>query len=343
LYDSMSKKGEHKSDYDRDVQKLYELTKDVLDNTVHNTNLKMAMRQSKKIIKAAKRDPATKKLLEDGAKLLEHISDKKGVNLLNPELLNEIRAIVVPVLLDHFDNAPLPDYHGYDSNALGKFDYTLSGIRLGATGIVPSKVKVEFKYKAEANPAQLKVESQKMYMYIEAYDIQVAFKDVKWVYNRHTIPRFTDSGTVDLATAGKGITLKLKAQMHNYEAPEHAHSLGELLSEPKEKKMFSVVRAECEIDDFHVRVSDAGGASVFYEMLAGMMGTKVKHQIEDLVEQKMNLLASKFDKQLYDIVRRATQPSLAMETKDAILSAGLSAVETVKDTATDAKSSLQSM
>jgi len=242
-------------------------------------------------------------------------------------------------LMEHLDNAPLPDYHGNDKNALGKFDYTLSGIRMGTSGIIPSKVKVEFRYKAEANPSALKVEKQQMLMYLEASDIQLAFKDVKWVYNRNTIPRFSDNGTIDLATAGKGITLKLKAELHDYQGPQHASSLSDLLAEPKERKMFTVLRAEALIDDFHVRISDAGGANVFYEMLAGIWGTKIKHQIENLIEVKMNLLATKFDHQLYDIVRRATQPSLGEETKDALLSIG----EKIKDTAADAKSSLQSM
>jgi len=107
--------------------------------------------------------------------------------------------------------------------------------------------------------------------------------------------------------------------------------------------MFSILKAECDIDDFHVRVSDTGAANVFYEMLAGIWVTKIKNQIEQLIESKMNLLALKFDHQLYDICRRATQPSLAEETKEALISAGQAAGERVKETVEDAKKSLQSM
>jgi len=73
-------------------------------------------------------------------------------------------------------------------------------------------------------------------MYLEASDIQLSFKDVKWHYNRHTIPRFSDNGTIDFATAKKGITLRVKAELHDYQAPEHAHNLQQLLADPKEKK-----------------------------------------------------------------------------------------------------------
>lgn len=155
------------------------------------------------MIRAAKKDPSTAKLIADSQKLIKDISNKKGTGLVDPELLNEIRAVIVPVIVDHLDNAPLPDFHGYDENAFGKFDYTLSDIRLGTTGLVPSKVKVQFLFKAIADPSHLKVEEQHTYMYLEINDIQVSFKDVKWAYNRHTIPRFSDHGTVDLATAGK--------------------------------------------------------------------------------------------------------------------------------------------
>jgi len=262
---------------------------------------------------------------------------------MDPQLLNEIRAVIVPILLDHFDNAPLPDFHGHDKNALGTFDYTLSEIRLGLSGLIPSKVKVEFRYKAEADPSHLELNKQKMLMYLEASDMQVAFKDVKWVYNRHTIPRFTDKGTLDIATAGKGIMLKLKARIHDYQPPQHSHNLTDLLTPPHEQKMFSVLRAECDIDDFHVRVSDTGAAAPFYEMLAGIWGKKLKSRIESLVEEKMNLLADKFNTQLYDICRRATQPTLAEETKDALLNAGKSAGEKIKETASEVQKSLQSM
>lgn len=71
--------------------------------------------------------------------------------------------------------------------------------------------------------------------------------------------------------------------MHNYQNPKGAQSLSELLEPPTDFKMFDIVRADVNIDDFHVRVSDAGGANVFYEMLAGVWGTKLKHKVEDLV------------------------------------------------------------
>lgn len=327
--------------YQKQYETLYTQTKDILDHTVKNDNLRLALRESKKLMKAAKADPATKKLIADATKLVKHMSGKKGMNLLDPQLLNEIRAVIVPVLVDHFDNAPLPDYHGHDQNALGKYNFSLKGIRLGTTGLVPSKVKVEFRYRAEANPRQLEVTEQHMYMYIEISDIQVAFKDVNWEYERLTIPRFNDKGTVDLATAGKGISLFVKAEVHNYHAPDSAQSFTELLEPPKDFKMFTILRADCMIDDFHVNVQQSGG-NVFYEMLAGLMGNKIKHQIEHQVETKMHILADRFDRTLYDIVRRSTQPTLAEEAKLSLLGAGSATKDKITELVDAAKETVQS-
>ena len=47
--------------------------------------------------------------------------------------------------------------------------------------------------------------------------------------------------------------------------------------------MFDIVKSEVLIDDFHVNVTEAGGANVFYEALAGVLGSKIKHQVENLV------------------------------------------------------------
>jgi len=345
LFETINKtsQSENPEAYEKQFEQLHSQTKELLDLTVKNSNLKLALRESKKLIRSAKKDPATKKLLENTNKLITHISDKKGISALDPQLINEIRAVVVPILVSHFDNAPLPDYHGRDTNALGTFQYSLSEIRLGALGIVPSNVKVEFRYKLEADPSKASVSRQKTLMYLEASDIQVAFKDVKWAYHRNTIPRVSDQGTIDIATAGKGVVLKVKAEMHNYEAPSGPSSLGDLLAPPKEHKMFEVLRAECTIDDFQVRVSDAGGANVFYKMLAGLWGTKIKHQIEHLVEDKMTLLANKFDSQLYEIVKRATQPTLGEQAKDTLLSAGKAAGDKIAETAQDVKQSIDKM
>lgn len=329
--------------YRKQYDALYTQTKEILDNTVQNENLRLALRESKKLLKSAKSDPATKKLIADATKLVKHMTDKKGVNLLNPQLLDELRAVIVPLLVDHFDNAPLPDYHGHDENALGKYTFDLKGIRLGTTGLIPSKVKVEFRYRAEANPKELQMTQQHMFMYLSIEDIQVSFKDVKWEYNRLTIPRISDHGTLDLATAGKGINLFLKAEIHNYHAPDSAHSLTELLEPPKDFKMFTVLKSSCTIDDFHVRVSEAGGANVFYEMLAGIWGTKIKHQIEHQVETKMSILADRFDRTLYDIVRRSMQPTLAEEAKLTLLHAGESAGEKLKEGAEAIQAKVQSM
>lgn len=329
--------------YQKKLDELYDQTKEILDSTVRNENLRLALRESQKLIRAAKKDPATAKLIADSQKLLKDISNKKGTGILDPQLLTEIRAIIVPVIVDHLDNAPLPDFHGYDENALGKFDYTLSGIRLGTTGLIPGKVKVEFKYKAVANPQKLEVEQQHTYMYVEVNDIQVSFKDVKWVYNRRTIPRFSDKGTIDITTAGKGISIMLKAEVHNYQAPKGAQSLSELLEPPKEFKMFDILKADVVIDDFHVNVSDSGSTNVFYEMLAGIWGTKIKHSIEDLMEAKLRILATRFDRQLYDIVRRTTQPSLPQEAKDTLLAAGKAAGEKIEEVKENVKNSVQSL
>jgi len=345
LFDAFGQAPQNAQDeeaYQKQLQDLYDMTKEILDTTVKNDNLRLALRESKKLIKAAKKDPATRKLIADSQKLLHDISAKKGTSILDPELLNELRGLIVPVLIHHFDNAPLPDFHGHDSNALGTYDYHLREIRLGTTGLVPSKVKVEFRYKAVADPSKLEVQQQHMYMYLYVDDIQVSFKDVKWTYTRHTIPRFSDQGTIDLSTAGKGISLCVKAEVHNYQIPQTSHSLSELLEPPKEQKMFEILKADCTIDDFHVRVTDTQ-SNKFYELLAGLWGTKIKHQIERQIESKLHILAGRFDHQIYDVVRRATQPSLAQEAKTTLLDAGSSIREKITETASEVKANIQSL
>lgn len=332
----------NQEEYQKQLQELYQQTKELLDNTVKNDNLRLALRESRKLIKAAKKDPATRKLIADSQKLLKDISNKKGTGLLDPTLLNEIRGLLVPVLLHHFDNAALPDFHGYDENALGKFDYHLTGIRLGTSGLIPSKVKIEFRYKTVANPSKLQIEQQHMYMYMYIDDIQLTLKDIKWSYNRHTIPRISDQGTIDITTAGKGITIRMKAEVHNYAPAHQSQSLSELLEPPKEPKMFDVAKAECTIDDWHVRVSDTN-SNTFYEMLAGIWGTKIKHQVENLIETKIRILATRFDRQIYDIVRRTVQPSLTDDAKDSLFSAGKSITETLTNVATNVTANIQSL
>jgi len=203
-------------------------------------------------------------------------------------------------------------------------------------------VKVEFRYKMVANPSKLELEQQHMYMYLYVDDIQVSFKDVKWHYNRHTIPRFSDQGTIDLTTAGKGICLRVKAEVHDFQLPETSHSLSELLSAPKEHKMFEILKADCIIDDFHVRITDTT-SNKFYEMLAGLWGTKIKHQIENLIECKLHILATRFDRQLYDIVRRVRQPSLAQEAKTTIIDTSRLIGDKVSETVGEVKASIQSL
>jgi len=346
LFDTFSSanKDADQEAYEKRLEELYTKTKDILDTTVKNENLRLALRESKKLIKAAKKDPATRKLIASSQKLLHDVSNNKGtgVSPIDPALLNEIRAVLVPVLVHHFDNCPIPDYHNADSNALGKFDYHLTGIRLGTTGLVPNKVKIEFRYKTVANPAKLQVEQQHMYMYIYIEDIQVAFKDVKWAYNRHTLPRFSDNGTLDLCTAGKGISFTIKAEVHDYREADKIHSLGELLEPPKEFKMFEIIKADCTIDDFHVNITDTS-KNTFYEMLAGIWGTKIKHQIEAQIEAKMRILATRFDRQLYDIIRRTTQPSLTADAKSTIMSAGEALTEKLTTMGQDIKQNLQSL
>ncbi len=57
----------------------------------------------------------------------------------------------------------------------------------------------------------------------------------------------------------------------------------------------------------------------------------------------MHVLATRFDRQIYDIVRRVSQPSLAQEAKETIISAGKSVSEKLQETAEDVKQNIQSM
>lgn len=57
----------------------------------------------------------------------------------------------------------------------------------------------------------------------------------------------------------------------------------------------------------------------------------------------MRILASRFDRQLYDVVRRTTQPSLAQEAKEAILNAGQALGDKIQETATEVKQNIQSL
>jgi hypothetical protein len=57
----------------------------------------------------------------------------------------------------------------------------------------------------------------------------------------------------------------------------------------------------------------------------------------------LRILATRFDRQLYDIVRRTCQPSLAQDAKATLLSAGQSAgakIEEIKESITQSVQSL---
>eukprot|EP01112_Ceratiomyxa_fruticulosa_P014109 TRINITY_DN4019_c0_g1_i2.p1 TRINITY_DN4019_c0_g1~~TRINITY_DN4019_c0_g1_i2.p1 ORF type:complete len:707 (+),score=191.82 TRINITY_DN4019_c0_g1_i2:141-2261(+) len=273
------------------LQKLADRFEEKLDELYSNPYITVVRAEGEKIVNAIKNDPTSNKLVEDLKTLIGHVQSNKPGQLLDPELLQEMRAHIVPLLLEHLADISVPGYTDVTDTSLGKFEVTVQNINVAAKSLVPDNLKVKFKYNLDAHPLTLSASNQRILVKLRANDIQLQIKDIDWSYKRLSTPHLHDCGLASLYTEGRGVDISLKMEFEDLSKSETTSTGSHL----QNKESIRVLEGTCNIDKLKMEFKESKHDKL-YEVL---FTNKIKHQIEEIVVKKMYEFATVFNRNVY--------------------------------------------
>jgi hypothetical protein len=271
-----------------------------------NPNIVGAKEESKQLTAAIKQDPANAQFLSD-IKTLWHdiVSDKPG-EIIDGDVMGSIRQMVVPLLLEHLNNVPLPAAKGTGS-FLGKYSYTIDNMKLSLPALIPENIHLRFEMNLDAHPLELSAETKKTYLYLQASNIHAHLHGAQFSFTRTTIPKIHDTGMFDVDTVGDGMTIWMKM---------------ELKGDTKSKEALTVIKSDVKIrQNFRIKFHDSKHDTL-YSMLTHIFAGKIKKNVIELLQEKLKMFGSYFSEQLMALIDQAKTKSIdfakvAKEKKEA--------------------------
>lgn len=276
------------------LRNLAERLDTTVDGLKDSPNIVGAKEESKQILAAMKDDPLNAQFAQDLKELWHDVvSDKEG-EVIDADVLSSIRQMVVPLLLEHLNNVPLPSVNG-SASFLGKLKYSIDDMKISLPALIPEHIHLRFEMNVDAHPLELTAETKKTYLYLQASSIQAHLHGAKWSYTRLSTPKMHDSGLFDVDTVGSGITIWMKM---------------ELSGDTKSGQALTVVKSDVKIpQNFHIKFHDSKHDTI-YAMLSHVFAGKIKKEVIKMLQEKLKLFGTYFSDQLMTLIEQARLKSV---------------------------------
>jgi len=281
---------------------LMELGNEVMKKWSDNTLVNRTLDDSKDIISTISHDPMIRKMMTDTRTLArDFIYDRTGrPNLfVTKEVVEEMKDVVIPVLMEHLRALPLPIIQG----STPKMDFAVRGILVQAHDIMPQHVRVSMKSDVMLMPRKEQivgsVPPDVSHVKLEIFNVNTHMRDLHFYFRKKTFPKFSDEGFVDVDVQNLRLTLKWG-----------------VTNIPQKPISLQLESVKCVIGDLRLKIKEAR-LKVLYGIGIGLFHNTIRDKIEQNIETQLmeklgqqtarvdNLLAKIHQKQENMYVREA--------------------------------------
>lgn len=276
----------------RELDNLARRADEAIMRLKNNSNIKGAKEESLKVATAIKEEAANQPILGDLKTLWRDLTSGKDGEVIDPDVLRSLRQMIVPLLVEHLNNVPLPSVSD-EASFLGKYFYTIDEMKISLPELIPENIHLRFEYEMDANPLELEAKNQHTFLYLQASHLQLHLHDCHFTYERRTIPKHSDSGIFDVDTVGEGLTAWLKM---------------EIKSDTAKGQYLDVLKSDVKISKFNITFRDSKHDHL-YEMITHMFARKIKTAVIDMIQSKFKTFGSYFNTQILTLLDQAKASS----------------------------------
>jgi hypothetical protein len=228
-------------------------------------------------------------------------TDASGSTHIDTHALNQIRGMVIPILMEQLRYIPLKHLQGSNKDYDWSADDIISGY-----DIIPEHVLVQSFAEGDVvvRGSAPSVVHGHLLFFIE--NVKVKMEDLKFWFKRKSFPRLEDSGSADIDVAG-GISLKIRLNMDT-----------DVLTN---KTVFTEGLVYCRADDVNVKVRDSKHDWI-YNTFPGLFANPIKANMERSIAESVASVISRIKNELNNMLSKATTENVMKAVQSTVGATG---------------------
>lgn len=182
--------------------------KDIFENNDYQDSAKKLSKKWNTVVRNLRENDELNAFQFAFKKLISDIStvDKEGNYKLDYEALEQIRILVIPIMIEQLKYIPVENIDG--SNEY--YDFNIRNIVLSGYEIFPRNIKVQSKMDMNIVLRGNQPTTANGVIVMSSENITTSLKDLKFYYRRKSFPYLEDEGNADLEIGGRGLKVKVK-------------------------------------------------------------------------------------------------------------------------------------
>jgi len=221
-------------------------------------------------------------------------TDNEGKIQMATDMITNLQQVLIPIVADALKYIPLPRIESSNEER----DFWLDNLVLCSYDIIPENIKFHLESDAEVSLRDIETKETRTYMVITLNKILTEIKNVKFWYNKKTIPTLTDSGLVTFRIKGNGARLRLTYNV--VQGPED-----KLPRVVEGKATFDISDMDIEFDKTTIK------HDILLPMITQLFKLQIKAQMEYTVEKNLNGFLDKLGYLMTETIGKANRPFLS--------------------------------
>jgi len=218
------------------------------------------------IIASIKNDPATASFVDATRNLVaDLLLDKEGRLTFKPEVLVQMRNLVLSMVIQQLRTIPVPQIKGHYEN----YDYELRDLNVTTGDLLPDWIHIKVENDMALNTKELTTETAQANITIKVTNMRTNIENLKFWFRREGVVNIEDSGTADVGIKGEGasITIELKFDFKNRRPGQN---------------LFKVTAIECDLNDISVHVTESK-----YDWIINALTWIFKNNLKQTLEESI--------------------------------------------------------
>jgi len=286
------------------VDELIDRARRLQDQYKNHQDLQIVLEEFRALFDSIKNDPDVVRFQEKAANFFQQFTfvDQSGQRHFNTDLMSELSHVVIPMLLKHLEEIPLPNIEDHNED----YEYRIENITISGYDIIPEHVYFYLNSELDFNLKQLEAEKGSTIALLKVTDIKTKIPGIKFWIKKKTFPAIEDQGVANLTIGGEGAGLNIYLKIKN------------LFSN---KPTFTFSRVQFSMDTLSIDVVETQH-SIITPILSTIWKGKIKHTIEEQAQKKVLEMAQSLESSFNDLVSKYPPTKLSSMATQKLVSAG---------------------
>jgi hypothetical protein len=260
---------------DKQMNSFYERARLTLQKKKYRDDWLFVLSELRHVVKRLRKDSHVRHIADDVAGLKkELLLNKKGqVDLqVLRESLPALRNVLVPTLTSSVKKIPIPTIKSEND----KYLFEAENINFSATDLLPETLKIKLNNLVRFDFSGTGMDRLDSLLIVSLKDFHSHLQDIKFHYERKTMPAITDDGVVDVDVTGTSIKIQWRVE----------YADGRL--------QFILENVVCRMDELNINVKEASH-SFLDKFVLRYFNTTIKNRMvssmEDTLREKLQKIS----------------------------------------------------